>query len=544
MGRVDGSRLQSILRNVFVDNGMLRWRCFGAYTCHVATSVATSISISSTLWLLGVIVRQRTLSSLPLASWSWWLLLVLFHACMIPSAVAYIITLQNHDIMVSPGSHVYLYLPSFVSSRLIKLAGRMSTVEGCIRNGVALGLRVISGICMVRIMCHVFVWSPWCDVVDACGVSMAVVCAVLYHVHMIFWSRDVIVFPTVPQHRLYRLKDRIMPIVQRSIPVGVFSAACVWGIFGRSAMHGIVGIFQACMLVAIWSMEDSIIDIVITERPRLRDYDSKSVMSAMQECLDGKRGDIMQMLALYDLSLIPTDGEAAIHQKKDGSSKLSWRRSVVFGDDSGLMWNRLASLCVDILNGIVVEVEHVEDLVARSKSSGTRNEKKWNTVPVGTTLKQNALSADSMQCALHVAGYHQSIVMSIRFLSDMAYVSAEEDTYGILQLSEPRLGDILFVLTRLEEKLRHVTQWTAGVVALHGIRWRASGEELYSFRKANTAVDVVKSEIRIALENLGSKFGAPLLDSLTSAEQFDSVGSSEQQHMKTFLAKYCCSTKI
>jgi len=34
------------------------------------------------------------------------------------------------------------------------------------------------------------------------------------------------------------------------------------------------------------------------------------------------------------------------------------------------------------------------------------------------------------------------------------------------------------------------------------------------------------------------------LDSLTSAEQFDSVGSSEQQHMKTFLAKYCCSTKI
>ena len=538
MGRVNGS-LQSILKNVFVDNGMLRWRCFGAYTCHVATSIAISISISSILWLLGVIVRQRTLSSLPLASWSWWLLVVLFHVSMIPSVVAYIITLQKHDIMVSYGFHMYHFLPSFVSSRLIKLAGRVSTVEGCIRNGVALGLRVISGLCMIKIMCHVFVWARWCDGVEY-GVSMAVVCAVLYHVHMIFWSRDVIVFPTVPQHRLYRLRDRIMPIIHRSIPLGVFSAAFVWGMFGRSAMHGIVGVLQACMLVATWSMEDSIIDIVITERPRLRDYNSKNVMPAMQECLDGKRGDIMQMLALYDLSLIPTDGESAV-QKKDGS-KLSWRRRVIFGDDSGVMWNRLASLCVDILTGVMVEVEHVEDLIARSKSSGTRNEMKWNTVPVGPALKQNALSAESMQCALQIAGYHQSIVMSIRFLSDMAYVSAEEDTYGILQLSETRLGDILFVLTRLEDKLRHVTQWTAGVVALHGIRWRASGEELYSFRKASTAVDVVKSEIRIALENLGSKFGAPLLDSLTSTEQFSSVGSTEQQHMKAFLTKYC-STK-
>jgi len=290
----------------------------------------------------------------------------------------------------------------------------------------------------------------------------------------------------------------------------------------------------ALAVLLLWSLGDSMVEIAMTERPRLGDYDSKKVLEAMQDCLDGNRGDLMQMLALYDLSLVPSDGETT------RSKKTLWRRHQIFADDTGVLWNRLASVCMDSLAGIVVGVERVEELSSTLKAkSGGANVTKWNSMPSRGSWASSEVMTEAAHCLLQIAGHHQAIVLSIRFLSDMAYVSVDEDRYGILQLSEPSVGDVLFMLIRADQKIRQLGQWTAGVQSVHGARWRASGEELYSLRRVVACLDVVKHEIGIALENLSSAFGSrTLVDVLEANGQFKMVGNtSEKAHMKAQLAR-------
>lgn len=58
----------------------------------------------------------------------------------------------------------------------------------------------------------------------------------------------------------------------------------------------------------------------------------------------------------------------------------------------------------------------------------------------GGVQPSNINTNDSLQFSLQIIVNHQSLVFSIRFLSDMAHQSALEDRYGILQLGEPSLG--------------------------------------------------------------------------------------------------------
>ena len=277
-------------------------------------------------------------------------------------------------------------------------------------------------------------------------------------------------------------------------------------------------------------------DIVMTERPRLGDYGSKKVLAAMEECLNGGRGDLMRMLALYDLSLVPSDGEMA------KTKKLAWRRQQIFADETGVLWNRLGGVCVDPLAGMVAAVERVEELSSKLKEkNGASHAAKWNSMPNRGALAGSEVSTEAAHSLLEIAGNHQTIVLSIRFLSDMAYVSVDEDRYGVLQLSEPSLGDVLFILLLADQKIRQLSQWVQGVISVGGVRWRASGEELYSFRRVDACLDVIRREIGIALENLVSVFGThTLVDVLESNAQFKAAANrsvSERAAMKSVLVR-------
>ena len=522
------------------ENAVLRWRILGACACNAVVGICIMISLSI-IWSIGGLVVPCMRGGVSIQSWSWWLMGALLQTSMIPATIAFVVMLQKHDVILSIGSRD-TYVPVFLASRLMKLAGRLSTTEGCMRQGVALGLRLVSAIVSLDICVTCF---PCTDTSLFKIVLLGVVCNLSYHIHCVFWSRDVLVFPNTAKYRWRRWKDRVASICQRVIPISVLSCLMYVMIlrfmgYGGIAFGEMVSFtVYSSVLMLFWSFGDSMADIVMTERPRLGDYDSKKVLMAIQECLDGKKGDLMQMLALYDLSLIPSDGDA--------NTKKLWRRREIFADDSGVTWNRLALICTDILSSIVCEVEKVEELSSKLKAASLRNGSfhptKWNTIPVGGALKSSAVAVDALDCLLQVAGYHQSLVLSIRFLSDMAYVSVEEDTYGILQLSEPTLGDIVYILTKLEQKIRHLSQWTVGIHSIHGVRWRASGEELYSFRRADACLDVVKSEIRIALENLGGKFGPLLIETLESNAQFAAeTNASEKQHMRGQLSAFCAAT--
>lgn len=526
----------------FSENAVLRWRILGACACN-AVSGFCMMFVISILWSIGSLFVPGMRGGVSIQSWSWWLMGVSLQASMVPATLAYVFMLLNCDRMVSMGTYD-TYVPVFVASRLIKLAGRLSTADGCFRQGVSLGLRLISALFSLDICIKCL---PLGGVSTfAKTVVLGIVCNVAYHMHCVFWSRDVLIFPNTTKYRWYRWKDRLAPISQRILPVSVLSYlgyVTVMRLLGSGSNVSGFGemvsvIVYASILILFWSLGDSMMDIVMTERPRLGDYDSKKVLEAIQECLNGKRGELMQLLALYDLSLIPSDG--------DTNKMLLWRRKEIFADDSGVTWSRMALFCTDILSGIVNEVEKIEEVASKLKAAsvknGSFNPKKWNTIPVGPTLKNSGITTDALECLLQVAGLHQSIVLSIRFLSDMAYVSVEEDIYGILQLSEPSLGDIVYLLIQLEQKIRHLSQWTVGIHSVHGLRWRASGEELYSFRRAEACLEIVKSEIKIALENLGGKFGPLLVDTLESNPQYAAKSSlNEKQHMKTQLAAFCAS---
>ncbi len=526
----------------FSENAVLRWRILGACTCNAAIGICMMM-ILSILWSIGSLVVPRMRGGVSLQSWSWWLMGASLQTSLIPATIGYVFMLQKYDRIVSIGPSD-TYVPVFLSSRLMKLAGRLSTTEGCVRQGVALGLRLVSGIVSLDI-CTKFL--PCAALSFSKIVLLGIVCNVAHHLHCVFWSRDVLVFPSMIKYRWRRWNDRLVPILQRILPVGVSSYlgyATLLKLLGHGSCLSGVGemisvTLYSCILMLFWSLGDSMADIVMTERPRLGDYDSKKVLGAIQQCLDGKKGELMQMLALYDLSLIPSDG--------DTNKKKLWRRREIFADDSGVTWNRLASMSTDILSSIICDVERVEDLASTLKTASLKNGSfhptKWNTIPTGGALKNPAVAVDALDCVLQVAGCHQLLVLSIRFLSDMAYVSVEEDTYGVLQLSEPSLGDIVYTLIKLEQKIRHLGQWTVGIHSIHGIRWRASGEELYSFRRADGCLDVVKSEIRIALENLGSKFGSLLLDTLESNAQYAAdTNSTGKQHMRAQLSTFCSTT--
>lgn len=529
------------------DNAVLQWRILGACTCNAVAGMIILI-IFSTIWGISSLLVPPMRGGVGIQSWAWWLMGAAFQAALIPATAAYVITLQNNDTMISIGSNDR-YVPVVIASRLIKLAGRLSTAEGCFRQGIALVLRLFSGIISLDLLIQYYPCGRH-DMSFSHVVVLALACDIVYHMHCIFWSRDVLVFPNVTKHRWYRWKDRLVPICQRMVPISVLSYfvyAMLMQLTGGAAAHDgsragwiLSVVVYSSMLLLLWSLGDSMTDIIMSERLRIGDYDSKKVLEAMQDCLDGKRGDLMQMLALYDLSLIPSDG--------DTNKKAMWRMREIFADDSGATWSRVASLCTDILAGIIYEVEKLEEISSKLKAAsasskaGSFQPTKWNTIPTGGALKHSAIAADALECLLQVAGYHQSLVLSIRFLSDMAYVSVEEDTYGVLQLSEPSLGDIVFTLVRLEQKIRHLSQWTVGFSSTHGLRWRASGEELYSFRRSDGCLEVVKSEIHIALENLGSKFGLVLLDTLESNAQYTGIGNTaEKQHLRGQLASFCGS---
>lgn len=356
-------------------------------------------------------------------------------------------------------------------------------------------------------------------------------CTATYHIHMVFWSRDVIVFPTEIKHRWYRWREGCDSVVQRTIPVGGL-AALGYSLGSRVVLGAPISMYSVVfnsilgtILIVLWSLGDLIVDVVLTERFRVRDYDSKDVMVALQDCLYGKKGDMMRIISLYDLSLIPSDEE-----------KVAWRRRDIFADDSGVSWKRLASLCSDILAGMISEIEKVHEISKTAVKD--KHGAKWNTIPTGN-IKPAAVMNEAMHCLLQLAGYHQSIVLSVRFLSDMAYVSVKEDTYGILQLSEPRLGDIVYWIARLNLELKHLGQWiAAGRHGTRSLRWRAAGEEIYSYRRVDSVIDVVKMELAISLENLGHRFGDLLVNAVESSDMFAACSSDTKQKIRLSVQSY------
>ena len=131
------------------------------------------------------------------------------------------------------------------------------------------------------------------------------------------------------------------------------------------------------------------------------------------------------------------------------------------------------------------------------------------------------------------------VVFSVRFLSDMAYCSADEDSYGVLQLSEPKLGDIVYTVLKLGIELKNLRQYTTGKNLAQYMRWRVCGEDVYTHGRVEMVIPVLRKELDNTIDNLVSKFKDSLLDALEasslakSSPQRQQVISLLQSHLIT-----------
>ena len=212
-------------------------------------------------------------------------------------------------------------------------------------------------------------------------IVMSTMCTFMYYVHVVFWSRDVLMFPSMPKYRLHRFQEQIVSIVLRALPVGM---EALLGYLGVLSLLGlpmppilrIPGIFMVGYVsLLLWSCASWIVEIIFSERLRPRDYNASDVMKAMQDCLDGKCGDFMYSMAMHDLSYVASD-----------SGKLAWRRQTIFADDSGSTWNRMASRCMDVIVDAISDAERIGQRREEEKKKKRDGDvgapvAKWNTLP-------------------------------------------------------------------------------------------------------------------------------------------------------------------
>lgn len=145
-------------------------------------------------------------------------------------------------------------------------------------------------------------------------------------------------------------------------------------------------------------------------------------------------------------------------------------------------------------------------------------------------------STEALNCLIQLACAHQMVVFSVRFLSDMAYCSADEDSYGVLQLSEPKLGDIVYTILKLGIELKNLRQYTTGKNLAHYMRWRVCGEDVYTHGRVEMVIPVLRKELDTTIDNLVSKFKDTLLDALEASSLAKS--SPQKQQVKSLLQSH------
>jgi nucleoporin NDC1 len=123
-------------------------------------------------------------------------------------------------------------------------------------------------------------------------------------------SQDILLFPSVQRHRYFRIKQRLPGAAAQAakLTAAAFAGAAATALLrgGGTAgwplsLAGTAGALLGGSLCAFcWLMGAAALEVVFTERLRPDDYSDRDVLAAMSACLGGKKGDLMQGLALHD----------------------------------------------------------------------------------------------------------------------------------------------------------------------------------------------------------------------------------------------------
>ncbi|KAL4530082.1 hypothetical protein Ndes2526A_g04816 [Nannochloris sp. 'desiccata'] len=477
--------------NSLIRNEVLVWRLAGAAVWQALAAALVYITYNVVKNPMIALSPLRALGSIFL--FNNWISVVSLLLTLAPAAAAYtavMCTVEN-----APKHRAGLkFLPPQFAALLRKVIARASSPQAATWLGFFVG-HVISALAFfyhtlpskINLTSYQMMWQ-------------SVALALVYQAHVIYYSRDILAFPSIQRHRYFRIKQQLpstLPHAALLAMSGYLLGSLLSILAGRGlptigAAFPLITSSMLCLLC--WLVGTIAFEVVFTERLRPDDYGMTDCLKAMEICLDGRKGVLMQDFALFDLSLVATD-----------VGKASWRREEIFADDSGARWRPLASHCMGIISHIA---ESMASALPKKGAGGGGG---------------GGVSAVSCK--------YQRGKLAIRTLCDVAVASLTEDRFGVVQLVQPTLGDIvlqlLSTLLATQQLLKQVGSNSAGR-SFSGQQqpWRGTGDTVYPKSDAHAALHAFHDELRTGLYHVTGAFGIALKEALVKATVVPPFGST------------------
>lgn len=146
------------------------------------------------------------------------------------------------------------------------------------------------------------------------------------------------------------------------------------------------------------------------------------------------------------------------------------------------------------------------------------------SVQGGSKAKEQKVDAlEAARCGF------QRARLAARALSDYAVASHTQDKFGVLQLGDPNLGDVIVslvsTLLAVQHLLRQLTA-NADELASELGPWRGTGDVSYGTTSPCAALYALQDEIEVGLHRVVDSFGSAISEALNKHKSAPPYGTS------------------
>ena len=272
--------------------------------------------------------------------------------------------------------------------------------------------------------------------------AFGIVLAVVHTWKCVLRSENVLAFPVVQRHRLYRWKQAFLENVADAMVGSLLGATVHAGIVcavERSLLalgprQFLVLLHMGWFLSFCWETAGAIVDIVFTEHvcfgkqppdAASQRAHSKALLEQLQE-----QDEYLGHLAFWDLACLAG---------KKGPGE--WRQRLIYDDESGKVWEGVAKACFAPLNTVLMELSTELKKVKKDAPQKKTEARQWNTQYIFSTYLPDKAAAENGVFAVE-AGY-QKCVWAGEALSHFIVDAKTKDSFGILQLSDYGIGRVV-----------------------------------------------------------------------------------------------------
>lgn len=525
-----------LLTNGLMGNEVLRWKAIGAAAWLAAVAVGAKAFWSLALSPATLISPLRLLSSAfsPAA----WLAAVALLMSQAPAFAAQAATLTTREPRPRL-SHRLLLWPRLagLAAGLGKLAARAGSVTGAARLAAFYGLHAVSAVLCLSLFPSNRGAAPGASWNLLYGLCLAAT----FLVHWAHRSLDVLLFPTVQRHRYFRIKQRLAGAAAQAAKLALlaFALAAAVALACKRARGAAVApplaldsaaatLLVGSLCAFCWLMAAAALEVVFTERLRPDDYSDREVLAAMAASLAGKRGDLMQGLALHDASLLASD-----------VGKVALRRTELFADENGDRWRHVAAACIAELDALAAAVaagvaQQLSAGAAGGPPSTATQSRKWNALPSALASKGGLAGSEAqLEALLALRSACPRAVLAANALAGFACASLTEDRYGVLQLTQPSLGDVLLCLLSALGAAQQMMRTSASLAArqLSLGPWRGNGDAAagpHGSPPLDAPAVALADRLTVVLYRVAATFGDGLTKVLANSGAKPAYGSTAE----------------